>query len=560
VENATFRVLGGVEVRASDGGLVGPAGARQRLLLALLLAARGSVVSADRLVDALWPASQPLNSSAALHSHVSRLRAVLGRAGLDRSALVSRADGYLLAVPDDAVDAERFEALRDEAVGQPPSRAASTLTTALALWRGDAYSGVEDLAVRAEAVRLDEARLIAAEARAAALVAAGRSADAVPGLETFVAAHPLREEARATLMHALYSTGRQADALRHFDQYRRSLADELGLEPSARLTRLQQLVLTHDPSLSPAPAVPATPAPVPGPRDPSPGHMRPGGVERAGGLEVLHRRFVTVGTARVAWAETGVGLPVVALPGWLSDLDVIASGRDPRSSLLERLGRRERLVLYDRAGTGRSRDSAADPSLEHAVAELAAVVDSAGPPAVLLAMSQAGPVALRYAAEYPEHVLGLVLFGTYASGPATFSDPELREALVTLVRTHWGLGSDLLAGLYRPGAGPEAATHLARVLRDSASAEVAAQLLDGLYRADASDVLADVTAPTLVVHYRRDRLMPFAAGEALAEALRNARMLALEGRYHLPDAQDLDLIEAEVAQLIDEVATRASTA
>ena len=536
-----FGVLGSVEVRAPDGAHLGPSGARQRALLAMLLAADGGVVPADRLTEALWPVDRPRHELAALHNQVSRLRELLRRAGLDGDTLASRQPGYLLDVDLEAVDAARFEALCAEAVTQAAPIAARTWEQALSLWRGEAYADVDDLSVRSEAVRLGEARLIATEAYGGALVAAGRSAEAVPLLEGFVAAHPLREDARGHLMRALYATGRHPDALRHYESYRRSLAEELGLEPSAALARLHQRVLTHD--------LPSA----------GPGEQRRPPSTRSEGLAGLRSRFVSVGEARVAWAESGTGVPVVALPGWLSDLQVIGSGRDPRSSLLERLARRHRLVLYDRAGTGRSRDAAPNASLDHAVAELAAVVDAAGPPVVLLAMSQAGPVALRYAAARPDRVSALVLHGSYASGPASFRDPVVRETLVGLVRAHWGLGSDLLAALYRPGAGPHAAAHLARVLRESAPADVAADYLDAVFDADATAVLPQVQAPTLVMHYRGDRVMPFRTGAALAEALPRARLLALDGDYHLPDATDLDHVEAAVDALISEGATTAST-
>jgi DNA-binding SARP family transcriptional activator/pimeloyl-ACP methyl ester carboxylesterase len=538
-----FRVLGDIAVIAADGSTTGPAGTRQRTLLALLLAARGAPVSSERLADALWPDAAPANPAAALHSQVSRLREVLRDAG-SAAALVSRAGSYVLTVSDSYLDLSRFESLMAAARGQRAEDAADTLAEALSLWSGsEAYPGIEDGALRAEGVRVGEARLAAVEARGATLVAAGRSREAVPELESFVAEHPLREDARGCLMRALYAVGRHAEALAHFDDYRRLLAADLGLEPSARLRTLQGQVLNHAVDVGGGPAVAAVPAgaAVPPPTD------------------GLHTRYVTVGGARVAWTERGSGVPVVALPGWVSDLEVIASGRDPRSSLLDRLARVTRLVLYDRAGTGRSRGAAPDTSFDHAVAELAAVVDAAGPPVVLLAMSQAGPVAVRYAALHPRRVHGLVLHGTYASGPATFTDVALRDSMVALVRAHWGLGSDLLAGLYRPGAGREAGAHLAQVLRDSAPPDVAADYLAAVYEADASDVLPSVDVPCLVLHYRGDRVIPFGAGEALASGIRDARFVPLEGVYHLPDAADLDDIESVVTDFIASASARSST-
>jgi pimeloyl-ACP methyl ester carboxylesterase len=237
---------------------------------------------------------------------------------------------------------------------------------------------------------------------------------------------------------------------------------------------------------------------------------------------------------------------LVTLPGWISSLEVLASGRDPRSSLLDRLAAACTLVLYDRRGTGLTGGRVTDFGLAASVAELAAVVERAGAPTALLAMSQAGPVALALAAERPDLVAGLVLFGTYASGPAVFTNLRLRRLVVELVRTHWGIGAKVLADLYRPGASDQAAAHLARVLRDSAGPEVAAGYIEAIYRADVSALLPRVRVPAVVLHYRDDRLVPFAGGRELAAGLPDATLVPLEGAYHLPDAADLDRVVATV--------------
>jgi pimeloyl-ACP methyl ester carboxylesterase len=247
---------------------------------------------------------------------------------------------------------------------------------------------------------------------------------------------------------------------------------------------------------------------------------------------------------------TGDRPDLVVLPGWVSSLEVLASGRDPRSSLLDRLAAELTLALYDRRGTGLSGGQVSDFGLAASVQELGAVVEAVGAPVGLLAMSQAGPVALALAAERPDLVAGLVLFGTYASGPAVFSNPQLRRLLVDSIRTHWGIGSKVLADLYRPGASDEAAGHLARVLRQSAGPEVAAGYLEAVYRADVSALLPRVNAPTLVLHYRGDRLVPFAGGQQLAAGLADATLVPLDGAYHLPDATDLPRIVDAIAGFV----------
>jgi DNA-binding SARP family transcriptional activator len=363
-----FRVLGPVEAVDAAGRPV-PLGERQRALLAALLARAGEVVSADRLADLLWADDQPDHPAGALHSQVARLRQAL-RAGADGDPggegrwLLTRPPGYLLAVEPEEVDAGRFERLLAEADAAPPPEAARLLGEALALWRGPAYAGFADREVaQLEAIRLEEARLAAHERHAVALLDSGRPADAVPAIEAFVAEHPLREPARATLMRALYALGRQAEALDAYQDYRARLATDLGLEPSPALQRLQAQVLRQE-----LPQGAATPPAAPA-ADPA----------TSQGLAGLRVRYLPLaGGPPIAWASAGDGPRLLALPGWVSSLEVMASGRDPRSSLLERLARRLEVVLYDRRGTGLSGGEVDDFGLAADLRELRAVVEAAG--------------------------------------------------------------------------------------------------------------------------------------------------------------------------------------
>ncbi|GAA5081654.1 hypothetical protein GCM10023259_090070 [Thermocatellispora tengchongensis] len=535
-------MLGTVE--AGDGAPVA-LGDRQRAVLAALLARAGEVVSFDRLVDLVWGERPPANPHAALHSQVSRLRRALGYDGL-----VTRPPGYLLQAGPGEVDALRFDALVAEARRQDdPAAAAALLGEALALWRGPAYAEFADAEIaRLEAIRLDEARLEAVEARAAALLDCGRAAEALPALEAFTTEHPLRERARALLMRALYALGRHADALRNYQAYRRRLAEDLGLEPSAAMAALELEILRHDVAPQALPVVLHAP-PVAAQAPPAAGHAGRAGPP----LSALRARYAADANGRtIAYATLGEGPPLVALPGWVSAIDVIASGRDPRSSLLQRLVAHVRLTLYDRYGTGLSRGPVHDFSLEPSVAELAAVVERTGGPVSLLAMSQAGPVALAFAARHPELVERLVMFGTYASGPAVFTHTELNAMLVRMIRTHWGIGSRLMADLYRPGGSDAAARHMAGVLKDSADRETAAGYLEAIYDIDVADLLPEIAAPALVLHYTGDRVIPFAGGRHLAAELPDAHLIALDGPYHLPDAAHLDRVTDAIAGFLTE--------
>lgn len=512
-----YRVLGTVSVDAADGAPV-PLGERQRAVLAALLARAGEVVPVDRLVDLVWNDAPPADPAAAVHSQVSRLRRIV--------PIVTRPPGYVLSPGPDELDAARFDRLVTAAAAAPPDRAAPLLGEALDLWRGSAYAEFADTPVaRFEAIRLDEARLHAVEARHVALLDAGRAAESLPGLEAFVGAHPLRERARETLMRTLYALGRQAEALGSYEEYEKRLGDELGLEPAASIQDLRLRILRHDLT---GPAAPV-----------------------AASLDAVRLRYVEApGGRTLATATTGAGPALVVLPGWVSSIDVIASGRDLRSSLLRRLAAVTELTMYDRYGTGLSPGEVDDFGLESAVDEVEAVVRATGGPASVLAMSQAGPVAVALAARRPELVERLVLHGTYAAGPAVFTRPDLNAALVSMVRAHWGFGSRLFADLYRPGATEELARHLASVLRDSAGADVAANYLEVIYDIDVTDLLARVAAPALVLHYRGDRLVPFAGGRQLAGGLPDARLVPLDGAFHLPDAGDLDRVVATIAAFL----------
>ena len=240
-----FRVLG--PVRALDGGSeVVLGGPRQRRLLAVLLLGEGRVVGVDRIVDAVWGDDEPpAGAGRTVLSYVSRLRSALG------SGYVStHAGGYVLARNGAVLDADRFERAVRAARLAPPADALTALSMALALWEGAAFGDLAGEAwCRPAAVRLDELRLLALEAREQARLDLGAHADAVAELDELVAGHPERDSFRGLLMLALFRCGRQADALRTFQEHRRHLADEIGLEPSRELVSLDRRIAVGDPAL-----------------------------------------------------------------------------------------------------------------------------------------------------------------------------------------------------------------------------------------------------------------------------------------------------------------------
>lgn len=231
---------------------------KQRAVLALLGLQAGRVVSAEALCDLIWDDDQPASPSATLQSLISRLRATLatetaGAGG--RDALRTRDPGWVLDIDPAAVDALRFRDLtaraRQRLARGEAGAAASDLTEAIALWRGAALLDVVDSGYLAgHATRLNEARRDAVEDLADAELAIGRPADALARLEAHVEANPLRERAWGLLMTSLYRLGRQSSALRAYQQLRGILNQELGLEPSPGLVRIEQQILHHDPALA----------------------------------------------------------------------------------------------------------------------------------------------------------------------------------------------------------------------------------------------------------------------------------------------------------------------
>jgi DNA-binding SARP family transcriptional activator/streptogramin lyase len=248
-----FRILGSLEV--SDGSDALPLrGARERALLAYLLLHANEIVPSDRIIDDIWGDEPPQSVASMLQVYISRLRKVLNQNGKDGTGLLKEPSGYVLRIEDSQLDLHRFESLartgKELLASGNPQGAARELRAALALWRG---TPLADLAnepwAETEIARLQESRLAALEERIDADIMLGRHNDVVPELEKLVAEHPLRERPRAQLMLALYRSGRQAEALHHYDDARRLLAEQLGLEPGPTLKRLQSGILAQEPGL-----------------------------------------------------------------------------------------------------------------------------------------------------------------------------------------------------------------------------------------------------------------------------------------------------------------------
>jgi DNA-binding SARP family transcriptional activator len=250
-----YRILGSLEVCEGD-RVVAIGGARCRAVLAVLVICANRPVSVGRLIDEVWGDPAPPTAGNVVQGHISDLRRALGRGSIE-----TRGDAYVLHIERGGRDVDRFEALAtrgaEALTGGRPQDASAAFAEALALWRGAALAELaEGGLLVAEALRLDEMRLHALERRIEAELACGRHAELVGELRALVTEHPLREPLRAHLAVALYRSGRHVEALDALRDSRRSLAEELGLDPGPRLQELERAILVHDPAL----AVPSGPS------------------------------------------------------------------------------------------------------------------------------------------------------------------------------------------------------------------------------------------------------------------------------------------------------------
>jgi len=249
-----YRLLGPIEAdlngRALDVG-----GPKQRALLAILLLSANVPVSRDVLVDRLWGEHPPAGAQHTLEVYVSRLRKALEPTA-EGPVVLARPGAYMLRAAEERIDIRRFERLaaqgRRALEDSAPDRAAADLREALALWRGAPLSDVsQERFAQGQIARLEEMRAGVIEDRIEADLALGRHGDLVGELQALVGAHPLRERLYQQLMIALYRCGRQAEALAVYRSARRTLVQELGIEPSPGLRRVERAILEHDVSLEP---------------------------------------------------------------------------------------------------------------------------------------------------------------------------------------------------------------------------------------------------------------------------------------------------------------------
>ena len=243
-------------------------------------------------------------------------------------------------------------------------------------------------------------------------------------------------------------------------------------------------------------------------------------------------RFCTTSDGvRIAYATAGEGMPLVFVPAWLSQFK--HPEYEPRlASFHQQLAANRQLILFDRRGVGMSDRDVRDFSREALVKDREAVTDHLKLRRVaLLTWDIGGPVAIEYAYRHPEKVSHLILFGCFARGRDVGTE-EMREGLVRLIRGGWEIGSELIPVLIMPGADANTARRYFTTLRESCSADAAADQLEAAVGEDVTGLLPEIKTPTLVLHPRHDRAFPFELGRELASLMPNARLVALDWDVH----------------------------
>ncbi|MFF4779101.1 BTAD domain-containing putative transcriptional regulator [Microtetraspora fusca] len=249
-----IRLLGPFEIHHNGGRVELDIRRQERLLLAVLTLEAGKVIPIDRLADLLWDGRDPATARHAIHTYMGRLRTALRPHGLE---IVTAGAGYLLPADGHVLDANRFSSLaRRAAKVTDPTERLRLLDDAIALWRGPFLADLADDRLRHRlAAALDELRLSSIELRAEAQLSLGLHDQAAAELPPLAEEHPTRERLAATLMIALYRSGRQAGALAAYRATRTFLVDQLGIEPGRELRSLNDRILRNDPELvRPAPA------------------------------------------------------------------------------------------------------------------------------------------------------------------------------------------------------------------------------------------------------------------------------------------------------------------
>lgn len=260
--------------------------------------------------------------------------------------------------------------------------------------------------------------------------------------------------------------------------------------------------------------------------------------------------FVATADGRVAYATAGTGPALFVDSGWVSHLEFWWHGTAYRA-FFERLAQHHTVIRYDKPGTGLSDRKRDDMSTGPELRAVEAIVAHLGVRRMaFLGMSQGGTIAARFVARHPDVVERLVLYGTFAHGE-DLAPPDVRESLAALTRASWGIGSKTLADLFLAGCDPETERWFVEAQRASADGEMAARLLEAVYRTDVREELRAIRCPTLVLHRERDRAIVFAAGREVATLVPGAIFRPVPGQAHIAYVADAEPVTEAILAFID---------
>jgi len=512
-------------------------GRQGRIAFASLLVAAQPVDRAV-LADRIWGEQLPPSWERHLSAVMSKLRTLLDSLDDGASAIIRSLGGvYELELPDGTeVDLHRAEAivrLMEGRIGTDEEVPSDGLNLALEVLARPFLPGESGAWV--EAVRLDIRALYVRALEGAAEVHA-RAANTTSALELareIIELEPFRESGYRRLMRLHLEAGDRAEAVRTYEQCRRVLAEELGVDPAAETHDLYVSALRRE--------QPITPNGVGSdlePPDTTPTH------------------YTRNGDVHLAYQVFGKGpIDVLVIGGWVYPMEEIWV-YEPAALLFRRLSDVARVIVFDKRGTGLSDRTAALPILEERMNDIHAVLRAArSQRCVILAISEGGPMSIQFTVEHPHRVGALILYGSYArigrsdDHPWGLSQEDI-DRLMRYIETGWGAGASVRGVSPSAAEDPKFHRWAARVERRGASPGAALDLMRTNLQDDVRSILASVRVPTMVIHQHDDSVIEVGQGRYLADHIADAKYVELPGIDHWPLS---DSAKPELDAILDAV-------
>ncbi|MEO1240912.1 MAG: alpha/beta fold hydrolase [Pseudomonadota bacterium] len=514
----TIQLLGDFQVLRDGKPVDLPASKKTRALLAYLIVT-GRPQRRDRLCELFW--ELPDDPRGALRWSLSRLRQIVNADGVERLvADRERVSFDTSGIETDIGEVERYFD-RDDI-------SAASLVKGLAVL-GEPYLGGVDLPEQplfADWLSVERERILRYRAKQAARLIDHKDTtpdEALTYAREWLAARPYSRHAVDAVIKSHRRLGQDADAKRLVQQYK-TYFDAAGIAWTPNADHAPKRAMIAD-------------------------------AERS----ILSRQSIkfcrTTDNVNIAYASVGSGPPLVKAANWLTHLELDWNA-PIWSPLFRELARTNRFIRYDERGNGLSDWDVPEISFETFVADLEAVVDEIGLDRFpLLGISQGAAVSIEFAVRHPERVSKLILFGGYPAGWRIGTDAATiaeREAVMTLTRTGWGQDNPayrhIFSATFMPGASPEQLAWFDDFQRQTTSSDNAVRFLSAFGDIDVRRRLKDVAAPTLVLHSRGDRRIPWETGRDIATTIPEASLVTLESDNHL-------LLEGEpaAAQFVEAV-------